>query len=154
MTLGITAKQYWEVNAQTASGQDMLLNTINKEPSTTTVYQTKTIYLEDGDTSSGLKHIMERHGGDFQRKYGITGDEAVAEKIESIILQGDSCTFGFQKKGSSGFNVCYQIDTKSYLQVVVSDSGFIVTAYPRSKAKQSDWGYGKKKGKKGIKVDE
>ena len=148
MTLGITAHKYWEVNAQTASGQEKLLSTINKQSTTSTVYETKTIYLEDGDTTSGLEHIMASHGGDLERKFGVTGKQAVADYIHSIVLQGDTCTFGFQENSTSGFNVCYEIGRKSYLQMIVSDSGFIVTAYPRRKAKQSDWGYRKKKGNK------
>ena len=149
LTLGITAVKYWEVNAETTGGQSMLLNTIEREPSTSTVKQTKTIYLEDGDTTSGLEHIMARHGGDFERKFGAVGKQAVADKIHEIILEGDSCTYGFQQNTSlGGFSVCYKIDKKSYLQVVVSNSGFIVTAYPRRKAKQSDWDYRKKKRKK------
>ena len=151
MTLGITAHIYWEVNAQTAHGQAKLLSTINKLPNTSAVYQTKKIYLEDGDTTSGLDHIMESHGGDFERKFDVTGKQAVADYIHSIVLQGDSCTFGFQANSRSGLNVCYEtVDSKgkkSYIQMVISDSGYIVTAYPRRKARQSDWDYRKKKEK-------
>ena len=147
MALGITAHKYWEVNAQ--HGQQKLLSTINKLPNTSAVYQTKTIYLEDGDRTSGLDHIMESHGGDFERKFNVTGKQAVADYIHSIVLQGDSCTFGFQANSRSGLNVCYEtVDSKGkkgYIQMVISDSGFIVTAYPRRKARQSDWDYRKKK---------
>ena len=149
MALGITAHVYWEVNAQTAHGQEKLLSTINKLPNTSPVYQTKKIYLEDGDTTSGLDHIMASHGGDFERKFDVTGKHAVADYIHSIVLQGDSCTFGFQANSRSGLNVCYEtVDSKgkkSYIQMVISDSGYIVTAYPRRKARQSDWDYRKKK---------
>ena len=149
MALGITAHVYWEVNAQTAHGQEKLLSTINKLPNTSPVYQTKKIYLEDGDTTSGLDHIMASHGGDFERKFDVTGKQAVADYIHSIVLQGDSCTFGFQANSRSGLNVCYEtVDSKgkkSYIQMVISDSGYIVTAYPRRKARQSDWDYRKKK---------
>ena len=97
---------------------------------------------------------MERHGGDFLRKFGVNGKQAVADKIRDIILQGDWCTYGFQQNTSrGGFTICYQINEKSYLQVVVSNNGFIVTAYPRRKVNDSDWDY-KKKAKKGKKEDE
>ena len=65
------------MNAQ--HGQQKLLSTINKLPNTSAVYQTKTIYLEDGDRTSGLDHIMENHGGDFERKFNVTGKQAVAD---------------------------------------------------------------------------
>ena len=137
------------MNAQTAHGQEKLLSTINKLPNTSPVYQTKKIYLEDGDTTSGLDHIMASHGGDFERKFDVTGKQAVADYIHSIVLQGDSCTFGFQANSRSGLNVYYEtVDSKgkkSYIQMVISDSGYIVTAYPRRKARQSDWDYRKKK---------
>ena len=154
LTLSITAERYWEVNAQTTSRQEGLLNVINRKSSSSTVYQTKTIYLEEGDSRGGLQHIMDGHAGDFERRFGATGKQAVADKIRDIILQGDWCTYGFQQNTSrGGFTMCYQINERNYLQVVVSNNGFIVTAYPRRKVKDSDWDY-KKKGKKGKKEDE
>ena len=135
MTLGITVKRHWEVNAGSASRQGKLLSTISRQPATSTVYRTKTIYLED----AGLRHIMNQHRGDFERKFNAKGENAVANFKHNTVTRGDTCTFGFQSNPSGGFDVCYKIDNRSYLQLVVSDSGYIVTAHPRRKAKQSDW---------------
>ena len=147
LTLGITAEdhEYWRINTQTTSKQKGLLNVINRESRSSDIYRTKEIYLAEGDLSGGLQHIMERHGGDFLRKFGANGKQAVADKIRDIILQGDWCTYGFQQNTSrGGFTICYQINERSYLQVVVSNNGFIVTAYPRRKVNDSDWDYKKK----------
>lgn len=65
MTLCITAHRYFEVNAQTASRQEGLLNVINKESPTSAIYQTKKMYLDEGDSRKGLQHIMDGHEGDF-----------------------------------------------------------------------------------------
>ena len=148
LTLGITANKLWQVNAARSRRQRGLLNVINKQSRSSRVFQTKTIYLETGDARGGLQHIMARHGGDFQRKFGATGSRDVSKTIHDIITQGDWCTYGYQQNNSrGGFTVCYQINERSYLQVVVSSNGFIVTAYPRRRANISDWDY-KKKGKK------
>ena len=153
MTLGITAHRYFEVNAQTARRQEGLLNVINKESSTSPVYQTKTIYLEEGDSRKGLQHIMDGHAGDFQRKFQANDKTAVAKAIKDTILMGDWCTYGYKQSSRGGFTICYQINEKNYLQVTVSSQGFIVTAYPRSKVKEKEWDYKKKKGKKEKKED-
>ena len=83
------------------------------------------------------------------RQIGRQIDRQIDRQINRYVLQGDSCTFGFQANSRSGLNVYYEtVDSKGkkgYIQMVISDSGFIVTAYPRRKARQSDWGYRKKK---------
>ena len=148
MTLGITAHRYFEVNAQTASRQEGLLNVINKESSTSAVNQTKKIYLDEGDSRKGLQHIMNGHAGDFQRKFQANDKAAVAKAIKDTILLGDWCTYGYKQSSRGGFTICYQINERNYLQVTVSSSGSIVTAYPRSKVKEKEWGHKKKKRKK------
>ena len=86
MTLGITAEdhEYWRINAQTTSKQKGLLNVINRESRSSDIYRTKEIYLAEGDLSGGLQHIMERHGGDFLRKFGANGKQAVADKYATL----------------------------------------------------------------------
>lgn len=44
------------------------------------MYKEKKIYLEDGDARGGLEHIMQNHGHDFERKLGVSGNQAVADK--------------------------------------------------------------------------
>lgn len=90
---------------------------------------------------------MERHERDFERKLGVTGKQAVADKIESIVKYGDWCTYGFQSDSRGGFTLCYQINEKLYLLVVVSDKGFIVSSYPKDKL-TGNWDYKEKKRKK------
>lgn len=90
---------------------------------------------------------MERHGRDFERKFGVTGKQAVADKIRKIVKDGDWCTYGFQKDSRGGFTLCYQIHEKLFLLVVVSDKGFVVSSYPKDKL-TGDWGYKERKGKK------
>ena len=111
------------------------------------MYRDKKIYLEEGDSRGGLVHIIERHERDFERKLGVTGKQAVADKIESIVKYGDWCTYGFQSDSRGGFTLCYQINEKLYLLVVVSDKGFIVSSYPKDKL-TGNWDYKKKKERK------
>ena len=117
------------------------------------MYRDKKIYLEEGDSRGGLVHIMERHGSDFERKFDVTGKQAVADKIKSIVKYGDWCTYGFQKDSRGGFTLCYQIHEKLFLLVVVSDKGFIVSSYPKDKL-TGHWDYKVKKGKKQKKEKE
>ena len=135
------------MDASSESNQEGLLNVINKQKSNTEVYSSKTIFLEEGDSRGGLVHIMQGHGNDFQTKLGAVGEQAVADKIHSIVLKGDFCTYGFQEDPRGGFSLCYQINESLYLIVVVSNKGFIVSSYPKDKA-SSSWNYKEKKGKK------
>ena len=142
--LSITAIKYWELEASKFSNQEGLLNLINQEEHSTELYRTKTIYLEEGDSRGGLEHIMQRHENDFTSKLGISGKQEVAKKIYKIVKMGDWCTHGYQKDSRGGFSLCYQINERLYLIMVVSNKGFIVTAYPRPKVKNKDWDWKEK----------
>ena len=135
------------MDAESESNQEGLLNVINRQDSDTEVYSSKTIFLDEGDSRGGLVHIMQRHGNDFRTKLHANGKQAVADKIHSIVLQGDFCTYGYQEDPRGGFSLCYQINEGLYLIVVVSNKGFIVSSYPKDKA-SSSWNYKEKKGKK------
>ena len=96
---------------------------------------------------------MDRHAGDFEKKFKAKDKAAVAKAIKDTILFGDYCTYGYKQSSRGGFTICYQINEKNYLQVTVSSEGFIVTAYPRSKVKEKEWDYKGKKGTKEKKED-
>ena len=111
------------------------------------MYKEKKIYLEDGDARGGLEHIMQNHEHDFERKLGVGGNQAVADKIKSWLKYGDWCAYGFQKDSRGDFTLAYEMDEKLYLLVVVSDKGFIVSSYPKTKL-SGNWEFVVKKERK------
>lgn len=135
------------MDAERDRNQRGLLNVINEQDENTEVYLSKQIFLDEGDSRGGLVHIMEGHADDFNNLLEANGKQAVAAKIQEIVLQGDFCTYGYQEDSRGGFSLCYQVNERVYLIVVVSDKGFIVSSYPKRKA-GSNWNYKEKKGKK------
>ena len=96
---------------------------------------------------------MQNHGHDFERKLGVSGNQAVADKIKSWVKYGDWCDYGFQKDSRGDFTLAYEMDANLYLLVVVSDKGFIVSSYTKTKLSEI-WEFVVKKGKKETKERE
>jgi filamentous hemagglutinin len=84
------------------------------------------VFLETGNSSSGLQHILERHAGDFGNK-GIA-----AEDIPSVVMQ--AVTQG-KIVGTNGSAPVYEIayrGTAQYISVGIGSNGYIVRANPVS----------------------
>lgn len=97
----------------------------------------KIIFLETGNKTAGLEHIINgtdksgKHKNQFNDKFNINHSE-----ISTLI-------FDFIKKGKiilskptkeNGKKIFLNLADK-YICVVIADNGFIVTAYPTSKKK-------------------
>ncbi|MDF0551570.1 hypothetical protein [Kamptonema sp. UHCC 0994] len=101
----------------------------------------KIIFLETGNATSGLQHILKDHLSQFADR-GISTDQ-IPDVIMMAVTQGQ--IVGSQGKTSSTPRSIYQFtlngETK-YLAVQVSENGYIVSANPRTSIKFTEDNYG------------
>ncbi len=83
------------------------------------------IWLEIGNDSAGLQHIMLRHSTEFS-SWGLNSQEAVSTFIENAVKNGTPNVIG---TGDSIYNVTVNGVTKQ-MEVITGSNGFIVTAHP------------------------
>ncbi|WP_206816603.1 hypothetical protein [Chroococcus sp. FPU101] len=86
------------------------------------------IFLEKGNLTSGLKHILERHQEDFQNR-GIAEDEIVSLIFQA--LQEDRL-LGTQGKSRKIYEVYFK-EQSQYLSIDIGTNGYIVSANPSPK---------------------
>lgn len=90
------------------------------------------VWLETGNESAGLKHIIKEHSQDFKNATNINEDE-----IPSIISQSITKENFVNKKeriGKSGkkeIRKLYKYNGKYYVAISFGDNGFIVSAHPK-----------------------
>ena len=89
------------------------------------------IFLEQGNSNAGLKHIYWRHADDFKKKDDLDSEEEVSNYIESTMKKYAPFKVTSGKRG--GLDVVYKIKDDNYLHVTIGSNGFIVTAFPSSK---------------------
>ena len=78
------------------------------------------VWLEEGNSSSGLQHIKERHSDQFQT-WGVQETE-IPEFVQQAITDGNHI-------GTNNGAPVYLVgDTP--VTIVVGDNGYVVTAYP------------------------
>lgn len=136
LTLGVTARRYFVVDTRRSHQLEGLLDVINQQDRGTKVFRTKKIYLEYGDRYKGLRHIIIRHARDFQKMLKKTEklcNIGVARVIKKTILDGNQCTYRYTKYGRDGFSFRCRFNLKGYVFVMVSSTGSVVTAYPKSR---------------------
>lgn len=86
----------------------------------------KIAWLEKGNASAGLEHIMLRHADDFARA-GVSGKENVAKLVmDTLKTQAPVATKG---KAGQVFEVVMG-GVKRRMNIVVGNNGFVVTAHP------------------------
>ena len=83
------------------------------------------VWLETGDSSAGLTHIMEGHADQFAQ-LGVVGKENVANLILDTL--SNEIPIGTVRDAQI-FNVPFG-EAEHELAIVVGSNGFIVTAYP------------------------
>jgi hypothetical protein len=83
------------------------------------------VWLEKGNSSVGLQHLMERHATDFA-KWGLTSETQVVDLIMQTIQKGGGVPY---KDGGMLYDVIINGAVK-HLNVVIGNNGFIVTGYP------------------------
>ena len=91
----------------------------------------KLIWLERGNLSAGLEHIVTNHKDDFEAAFGIREDE-IALYLYNALTSGD--VVGSQpSKIEGGLDRIYEYDGNYYTFVGMGDNGFIVTSFPTRK---------------------
>ena len=88
----------------------------------------KLIWLERGNESAGLQHIINNHREHFEEAYGIKEKE-IALYLYKVITDGKLV----DSKPSSvkgGLDRLYEYDNRYYTFVAMGSNGFIVTSFP------------------------
>lgn len=108
-------------NGDKISEDDVLL--ISKDSSG------KIVWLEKGNSSSGLQHIVDKHGNDFSN-IGISEDK-IPEFVMTAVTQGT--IVGAQGKRNPRPIYEFEYNGEKYkIAVQVGSNGYIVGANPRS----------------------
>ena len=96
---------------------------ITKDPSG------KIVWLESGNKSSGLQHIINEHGKQFNGK-GISNEEIPNYVLEAV-YQGNIVGTQGKKNPRTVYEFTYNGE-KHRIAVQVSENGYIVSANPKS----------------------
>lgn len=95
------------------------------------------VWLENGNETAGLKHILDGngvkpgHAADFEKAFGVPRDQ-VGNYIKTVITKGEmvSSTKVDIGLGRTGLERIYYYDGKYHLLTAVGTNGFIVSAHP------------------------
>ena len=91
------------------------------------------VWLEKGNASSGLQHIVSRHANDFQSKHGVSKSQ-ISNHLNDVFTSGKvEYSRITQKNGRPGYERLYSHNGKYYLLTGVGTNGYIVSAYPINK---------------------
>lgn len=83
------------------------------------------IFLEVGNSKSGLQHILEQHEADFLRR-GISKDQ-IPKLVITAVTQGTE--IGIQGKSRTIYEIEFNGVTQ-YVSVTIANNGYIVGANP------------------------
>lgn len=86
------------------------------------------LFLEIGNSSSGLQHIIENHGSDFLYR-NITEDQ-IPDLVINAVVTGKA--IGTQGTGRIIYEVMFN-GKLQYVSVTVGSNGYIVGANPTPK---------------------
>lgn len=87
-------------------------------------------WLEQGNESVGLKHIIKRHKDDFIKRYGVD-EKNIAVFIKNLVLSENKIAERKRlKNGRLTIQQNYEYKGKYYTLNAVGTNGFIVTCYP------------------------
>lgn len=88
------------------------------------------VWLEKGNASAGLNHILNRHENDFKTKHNVNKDK-IEGHLKNVFSEGTVMySRTTVKNGKKGFEKLYMYKGKHYLLSGVGTNGFIVSAYP------------------------
>lgn len=94
----------------------------------------QTIWLEKGNASTGLQHIVTRHSKDFEEKHGIKQSQ-ISSHLNNVFSSGEiEYSRTTNRNGRMGYERLYSYNGKYYLQTGVGTNGYIVSAYPISRS--------------------
>lgn len=89
----------------------------------------KIVWLEEGNASSGLEHIIDRHEHDFNRR-GIAKED-IPEYVLEAVYQGNVVGTQGKRNPRTIYEFTYNGE-RQRIAVQVSSNGYIVGANPRS----------------------
>ena len=89
----------------------------------------KIVWLEQGNSSSGLEHIIDRHGHEFNGK-GISNSD-IPDYVLEAVYQGNIVGTQGKRNPRTIYEFTYN-GQKQQIAVQVSSNGYIVGANPRS----------------------
>ncbi len=90
----------------------------------------QTVWLEKGNSSAGLEHIVERHERDYANVYGIKR-ENIPKYVKSVIDNGKILhQETVIRNGRPGIERIYEYNNQYYTLLALGTNGFIVAMYP------------------------
>lgn len=94
------------------------------------------VWLEKGNSSVGLKHILARHAKHFEKKYGIQSSD-IPSYIQEVVRSGKMISNTVSvRKGRETIQKIYEYQGERYLLIAQGTNGFIVSAYPVKRPKE------------------
>lgn len=88
------------------------------------------VWLEKGNSSAGLEHIVSRHASDFKNKLGVEKHE-IANTIYDIVKTGQVVSNKTKLiKGRYNYERIYKYQGQYYVLAGIGSNGFLVSAYP------------------------
>ena len=96
----------------------------------------QTIWLEKGNQSAGLEHILNGngtspgHAKDFEKAFGVSKNQ-IPSFLNDVVSKGTIVSNELKSmNGQGGFERVYYYGGKYYVLTGIGTNGFIVTAYP------------------------
>ena len=94
------------------------------------------VFLETGNSSAGLKHILQRHSQNFKDAFNID-DSQIPAYLKNVVRYGKVVSDKIvTKNGKQGFERRYNYNGNYYVITGIGSNGFIVSAYPREIKKE------------------
>lgn len=97
------------------------------------------VWLEKGNESAGLKHILygdgrnRGHASDFKKALGLESNQ-VSGYLKKVITYGNVVSNKIKPVGNrKGFERVYSYEGNYYIVTGIGTNGFIVSAYPHKK---------------------
>lgn len=84
------------------------------------------VWLEKGNDSKGLKHIVDGHERDFKNKFGVN-KESIPSTIKDIFQNGKEIN---SRRKNGGLEKVYLYKGEYIVITGVGTNGFIVSVYP------------------------
>lgn len=89
------------------------------------------VWLETGNETAGLTHILKRHAENFKKSLDMDPDQ-IPEYIIKVITLGEIIENKIvMRNNRPGFSRKYYYEGKYYILTGIGLNGFIISAYPR-----------------------
>ncbi|WP_255192075.1 hypothetical protein [Natronobeatus ordinarius] len=90
-------------------------------------------WLESGDASSGLEHVLQRHADDFygNSRLDVSNADDIRDRIYQTIQDGDAHRI---PESEGGGTVYINEINEQAVTVIVGDNGYTITSHPGTPA--------------------